>query len=220
MDFKMTREYLLSEGKCLKLDLPIPHQAILEEAKAIRDMFIPYRTGEYDHNGWHSVSLHGFSHDKPASYDAYGFTDGGEAAKQFIWTKAADRCPITVEWLKTMFPTKKFARVRFMLLEAGGYIAPHTDAPIPHIEPVNIALSNPDGCDWVWGDGDILKFQPGDICAMNIGLEHSVKNNSNEDRYHMIVHHHDSTDEWKKLLINAMEKHEVQGSFVSSSFLY
>ncbi len=216
----MTREYLISEGKVLKLDLEIPYEDILKEAKAIRHMFIPYRTGEYDHKGWHSVSLHGLSHDRPASYDAYGFTDGGEAAKHFIWTEAADLCPITVNWLKTVFPTNKFARVRFMLLEAGGYIAPHTDAQVPLLEAVNIALSNPEGCDWVWGDGDVFKFNPGDVCAMNIGLEHSVRNNSNEDRYHMIVHHHDCTDEWKKLLTDAMEKYDIQGSFMSSSFLY
>lgn len=216
----MAREYLLSQGKCLKLNLPIPYQEILAEARSIRDMFIKYRTGEYDHQGWHSVSLYGLSHDKPASYDAYGFDNGEEAAKNFIWTKAADRCPITINWLKTVFPTNRFARVRFMLLEAGGYIAPHIDAPIPHIEPVNIALSNPNGCDWVWGDGSILKFSPGDVYAMNVGFEHSVRNNSNEDRYHMIVHHHDSTDEWKKLLTDAMEKYDIQGTFMSSSFLY
>lgn len=216
----MTRDYLHSQDKCLKLDLPIPHKEILNEAISIRNLFTPYRTGEYDHKGWHSVSLYGLAHDKPASYDAYGFANGGEAAKHFVWTDAAERCPITVNWLNTVFPTKKFGRVRFMLLEAGGFIAPHTDAPIPHIEPVNIALSNPKECNWIWGDGSILEFQPGDIYAMNTGLEHSVKNNSDIDRYHIIVHHHDSTDEWKKLLINSMEKYEIQGSFVPSSFLY
>jgi len=38
---------------------------------------------------------------------------------------------------------------------------------------------------------------------MNISYEHSVYNNSTEDRYHLIVARHDSTDEWKALMETA-----------------
>ena len=216
------REYLITDAKCLKLDLDIPHAQILEEAKNLRSWFVKYRDSEteYQHQGWHSLSLYGLAHNLPGAYDAYGYSDGESAGKDYIWTKAAELCPITYKWLTEVFPSNRFGRVRFMLLEAGGHISPHTDAPISHIEPVNIALHNPKECVWHWSDNTTLDFKNGDVYAMNIGIEHSVVNNSQEDRYHLIIHHHDSTDEWKTLLTNAMEKYAVNGTFVYSSFLY
>ncbi len=216
------KEYLITESNCLKIDLPIPHEEILKEAQSLRQWFVKYRDNEieYKHQGWYSLSLYGLAHDKPASFESYGYASGQQAALDYKWTRAAEMCPVTVDWLLNVFPCNKFGRVRFMLLEAGGYIAPHIDAPVKHIEPVNIALHNPKECVWHWGDNTVLNFKNGDTYAMNIGIEHAVYNNSKEDRYHLIVHRHDNTDEWKKLLISSMEKYGIQGSFVPSSFLY
>jgi hypothetical protein len=154
------------------------------------------------------------------SWDAYGYSSANEAAKDFAWTEIAEQCPVTVNWLKTTFPSQKLGRVRFMLLEAGGYIAPHTDSPYSIPDPVNIALTNPVNCDWVWGDGTTLDFKPGSVYAMNISYEHSVKNNSTEDRYHLIVHHHDSTPEWKSMMRQALLRQNESGNFYYSTDLY
>ena len=216
-----SREYLFTKAKCLRLDLHVPFQAMAEEAKSLRSKFVLYRENDgYDHKGWWSLPIHGLGLDKPASWDAYGYANANEAARDLTWTEITDLCPVTVNWLKTVFPSKKFGRVRFMLLEPGGYISPHNDTTLSVTEAVNIALTNPTNCVWRWGDGTELDFAPGTAYAMNISYEHSVYNNSNEDRYHLIIHHHDSTPEWKSMMIKALEKNNESGDFYYSQDLY
>lgn len=216
-----SRAYMWTTARYLKLDLEVPHEAMAAEATALRDKFILYRDQDsYNHKGWYSLPLFGLSIDKPASWDAYGYANANEAAKDFDWTEVAEQCPVTVNWLRTQFPSNQFGRVRFMLLEAGGFISPHKDSIHSIPDPVNIALTNPEQCIWQWGDGQVLNFAPGDACAMNISYEHSVYNRSNEDRYHLIVHHHDSTDEWKNMMTTALEKQDEEGYFYYSTDLY
>lgn len=215
------REYLFTEAKCLKLDLKIPHAAMAEEAKSLKKDFIRYRqTDSYGHQGWYSLPIYGLGLDKPMSWDAYGYKNANEAAQHFQWTEICDRCPVTVNWLKTVFPSQKLGRVRFMLLKAGGFINRHRDSPYSIPDAVNIALTNHPNCVWWWGDGSRVDFEPGDAYAMNLSYEHSIDNRSTEDRYHLIVHHHDSTLEWKNMMIRAMEKQNVKGNFYYSTDLY
>jgi hypothetical protein len=214
------REYLESSDLSLKLDITVPYQDMLIEAKQLREFFIPYHQGnDYRHSGWHSLPLHGLGDDKTLAWRGYGYTDGFLAAKDMHWTSWADKCPVTVDWLKTVFPSQFYGRVRFMLLEAGGFIAPHHDGPDSYLEAVNVALNNPPNCVWRW-DNSILEFNPGDAIAVNISNTHEICNNSNEDRYHMIIHHYDSTTDWKELMIRSMEKENVQGNFLYRSELY
>jgi hypothetical protein len=216
-----SRAYLWTPAKCLKLDITVPHEEMAAEACALRDKFISYRNQDsYGHQGWYSLPIFGLSLDKPLSWDAYGYANANEAAKDFNWTEIAEQCPVTVNWLKTQFPSNRLGRVRFMLLEAGGFIAPHIDSPHSVPDPVNIALTNPKECIWQWGDGTTLDFAPGSAYAMNISYEHSIYNRSKEDRYHLIVHHHDSTEEWKQLMTTALEKQDEEGYFYYSTDLY
>ena len=106
-----------------------------------------------------------------------------------------------------------------MLLEPGGYIEPHTDTNHKVLGAVNFAISNPKECVWHWNEGT-LNFLPGDGYAVNISYTHSVRNNSNQDRYHLIVHHYDSTDEWKSIMNQAMEDQNAQGDFRFSTELF
>ena len=57
-------------------------------------------------------------------------------------------CPITTKFFKEVFPYKTYYRLRFMLLEPQGYITPHIDADINKLSPINIALNNPNGCNF------------------------------------------------------------------------
>jgi len=213
------RDYLVSDSKYLKLNLTIPHEEILNEAKQLRDRFVPYYSS-YSHSGWHSLPIVGIDSTKPGDWTKYGYASATEAAYEMSWTDIADLCPITKEWLTSVYPSNSYGRVRFMLLEAGGEIGYHSDTIHSVLSAVNIALNNPKGCKWHWRDGDSLEFNPGDIYSMNISYEHSIKNPTNEDRYHMIIHHYDSTDEYKQLLINSMEANNVKGNFHYSSKLF
>jgi hypothetical protein len=202
-----SRCYFETPAKTIKLNLPIPHEEMLLEAKNLRDKFIPYRID--DGWGWHSLPIVGIGDDSPWAWTAFPtYTSGRDAAPDYKWTSHSELCPITVNWLKTVFPSNCYGRVRFMLLEAGGYIGPHRDSEHSVVEPINIALNNPENCVWHWNDSnEELHFKPGDIRAMNIMYTHSVRNNSNEDRYHIILHHFDSTPEWMELMEQSLKEH-------------
>lgn len=211
------REYLFSNAKCLKLGIEFPYEEIFKEASALRDQFVEYRSS-YNTKGWYSLPIIGKSSKEPYAWDNY-YESPQDAVNDMQWTEIADLCPVTKNWLSAVYPSNSYARVRFMLLESGGYIEPHTDTKYPVLGAVNFAITNPKGCVWYWEDST-LEFLPGDAYAVNISHTHSVRNNSNEDRYHLIVHHYDSTNVWKQLMIKAMEEQNVQGNFCFSTELF
>lgn len=102
-----------------------------------------------------------------------------------------------------------------MLLRAGGRIAPHSDSSMKLIENINVALNNPKGCEWIWGDGEKLIMEPGGVYAMNLHYTHELVNNSNEDRMHMIIARHDGLNEWKALINEAAAKQGITGKYIS-----
>jgi quercetin dioxygenase-like cupin family protein len=211
------REYFFSDSKYLKLDLEVSHEEIHKEVKALHEKFIEYRGN--DSVGWYSLPIIGKSSTEANSWQSY-FESAAAAIPYMKLTDIAEQCPVTVNWLKNVYPSKMYARVRFMLLKAGGIIQFHKDTEHMILGATNIAITNPKGCAWHWRDGETLEFSPGDAYAMNIGYEHSIRNDSQEDRYHIIVHHYDSTIEWKKLITDAMEKHETKGYFLYSTELF
>jgi Aspartyl/Asparaginyl beta-hydroxylase len=214
------RYYLVSSAKFLKLDLSIPYSEILNEAKSLRNEFIEYRSSGEDFKGWHSLPIYGLDHTKPYSHEAYGFSNPIDAIKLMGWTEVSKKCPVTVNWLKNSFPSKILGRTRFMLLEPGGQIGWHTDTEFSILENVNISLSNHPDCKWYWKDGSSIDFTPGNAYAVNISYPHKVINNSNEDRYHIIIHHHDSTPEWFDMMNKALKESNEQGNFVFSKDAY
>jgi len=208
------REYFESDGKHLKLDIEVPYEKMLQEAFALIDDFTPHRGDDYGHNGWESLTIHGLGAYKHENFDAYGYKQGKDASSDYVWTEIADKCPITTKWLKEVFPCNKYGRVRFMLLRAGGKIEMHNDSSMKLIENINVALNNPDGCKWIWGDGEDLIMEPGGVYAMNLYYDHSVVNNSNEDRMHIIIARHDGLDAWKQLMDTAAKKQSITGEYI------
>ena len=77
-----------------------------------------------------------------------------------------------------------------------------------------VALNNPDGCKWIWGDGEELIMDPGGVYAMNLSYDHSVVNLSDEARMHMIIARHDAQDEWKRLMEESASRQGVSGEYV------
>jgi hypothetical protein len=209
------KEYFQSDGRYLKLNIDLPHEEMCAEAFALINKFTPHRSGEYAHSSWESLTIHGLGWDKHENYDAYGYKKGKDASKDMFWTEIADSCPITTKWLTEVFPCNKYGRVRFMLLRAGGHIAPHSDSSMKLIENINVALNNPIGCKWRWGDGEELIMKPGGVYAMNLHYTHEVINNSNEDRMHMIIARHDAQPEWKLLIEEAAARQGITGEYIA-----
>lgn len=169
----------------LRLPFGIPHEDMLSEAKKLRDFFVYHRAGG-QHQGWRSLCLHGISSVHTENHDRYGFPDRESAP--YAWTDISKFCPVSTEFFSNVFGYDWYERVRFMLLEPGGYILPHEDVDWKQLGPVNIALNNPDGCVFAMEDWGIVPFAGGTANMLAVGYRHAVYNNSQEDRYHIIVH--------------------------------
>lgn len=173
----------------LPLELPdAPYEDMLREALAVSYWFVPHR--ESCSLGWKSACLYGEEWDKTDHFSAYP-ENAGKQAHEIIykWTEVADRCPITTEYLKNEFPHTLNQRIRFMWLEPQGYILPHQDRTENYLSPINIALNNPYGCMFKMKDKGYVPFSNrGSACLVDIGNIHSVWNNSNTPRIHIISH--------------------------------
>jgi hypothetical protein len=192
----------------LKLDIKIPHEEMLSEAKALEDRYVGHRTAEgsgaYSHKGWKSLCIHGISATKTNHFLNYGYKSNSETP--YKWTEVSDLCPVTTDFFKNKFPYSKYFRLRFMLLEPGGYITPHKDTDTNRLSPINIALNHPEGCKMkMRGHKGYVPFTPGDAMLLDVGNEHAYINKSDEGRYHIIVHGLVSA-EYKKLVIQSYEK--------------
>ena len=162
-----------------------PYAAMLAEAKSLRSRFVEHRASE-QHQGWMSLCVHGISAEHTTFAEAYGLDP---AMVKYDWTDIQDHCPVTVKFFQDQFPYKSYQRVRYMLLQPGGYIAPHCDFPQNSvINAVNISLNHPKGCVLVTEHGTVPFKDSGSIFAFNNHYHHAVTNPSNQERYHIIAH--------------------------------
>lgn len=166
----------------LELSLAVPTEQILREFSEVSHMAVAHRSNDRYLNlsnvGWKSLTLYGVSHDITT-----------ESSDAHDWTSLADRCPMTVSWLKEHFNINdETGRIRFMILEPGGYILPHQDRDQQGLKEVNIAITNPEGCVFRFLDRGTIPFRPGTAFMIDTSKKHFVVNNSEETRLHIIVH--------------------------------
>ena len=183
----------------MKFPFDIPVAAMHAEAKALKESYVYHRAGG-NHKGWRSLCLHGLSSVHTESHDRYGFPTREEAP--YGWTDISKFCPVTTAFFKDSFGYDWYERVRFMLLEPGGYILPHEDVEHKQLTAINLALNNPEGCRFVMSGWGTVPFQAGTCNMLAIGYEHAVFNDSNEDRYHMIIHG-SRGPEWSQYIKNS-----------------
>lgn len=174
-----------SNAPSLKIDIEFPTEAAIAEVTALLEegVFVKHR-GE-EHPGWHSVCIHG---------QGAGYTDSPSeyphlSPDRFGWVpEIADKCPEIRKWLRNVWPGEQYHRVRFMLLEPGGYISPHQDYDVRQLAAFNVAITNPPGVHFAMEEAGCIPWEPGDVRAIDIGRQHSVYNESDQPRIHMIVH--------------------------------
>ena len=192
----------------LQLDITFPFEKMYEEAVALKDEFVKHRdqdgVGGYRHKGWRSLCIHGIDAYKTNHYEQYGYKSNNETP--YKWTEISDRCPVTTNFFKNDFPFSRYFRLRFMLLEPGGYITPHVDTFDSKLSPINMALNHPKGSLMkMSGHKGYVPFKPGVAMLLDVGNEHAYINNSDEDRYHIIVHGA-KTKDYEKLVETSYEK--------------
>ena len=183
---KNPRQWATWESKYpwLKLMIDAPFKDMLEEAKNIKHLFVEHRT-DYS-QGWKSVCLHGIDDHVTSIPEDHGFSRDTKRD----WTNASAECPITTNYFKNEYPVSVYDRIRFMLIEPGGYIKVHVDGSREDnpSRAVNMSLNNPDQCFLITENGIVPYDKDGSVFYFNTAYEHGVINNSNEDRYHIIVH--------------------------------
>lgn len=166
-----------------------PWKEMHKEAEALIDKFHSHREDSTG-SGWKSLTLHGLNEDTQ-SLEQYG-KDRNETLSQLDWTWVADECPVTKKFLTDVWPAEYLNRVRFMLLEPGGYILPHQDRPSDQkrLSVCNISLNMPEGCEMVLKDHGTVPFKDeGSAFLMDISNKHAVINRSDKPRIHMIIHY-------------------------------
>ena len=185
----------------LPLNINIPYQEILEEATDINHLLVPHRDkdrqGGYRHKGWKSLCIHGISAEKTNHFTEYGYKSNDETP--YVWTETAKLCPVTTNFFKERYPISNYFRVRFMLLEPGGFISPHVDTEKSSLSPVNIALNHPKGCVFKMEKPGVVPMKPGIVMLLDVSNKHAYINKSEEDRIHIIVHGK-PTKEYKELV--------------------
>ena len=200
----------------LPLDIEIPYREILEEANNIKHLFVyhtdqrtavgaPRSKANWRYNtvggtrskGWKGVCIHGISAEKTNHFTQYGYKSEDETP--YNWTEITKFCPITTKFFKEQYPCSDYFRVRFMLLEPGGYISPHVDSEKIALSPVNIALNHPKNCLFKMEKHGIVSMTPGRVMLLDVSNKHAYINKSKEDRIHIIVHGKPSK-EFKKIV--------------------
>ena len=100
------------------LDVPeFDWNACYNEAMSVYDEAIQHRSNDYDendpddygHRGWRSLTLHGLGKHVSQHWDSKDVREAGyvyeneqEARKAYHWTEIADKCPKTVEMIKSI----------------------------------------------------------------------------------------------------------------------
>lgn len=134
--------------------------------------------------GWHSIPLH--------SVDGNEGNEGNILRNidyvNFKSTPTLHKCKYFQEILDDL--DTDIYLVRLMKLDANGYIAPHSDAPqfqnILEIIRCCIPIITNDKVDF-YIDGDKYNLKENILWYTDVTKEHWVRNNSSEDRIHLVI---------------------------------
>ena len=166
----------------LELDIKVPTQEILNEFQQVKDQIVKHRSKDsllnQTHKGWNSLTIHGISPSITTEQEGH-----------HAWTSVADQCPNTKQWIEQNFIINQHTRrIRFMLLEPGGYIMPHKDRDIHKLKEINVAITNPKGCVFRMLERGDIPFEPGKAFILDIANRHMIHNDSDQPRLHIILH--------------------------------
>jgi hypothetical protein len=184
----------------LRLNIDVPYREILKEIGNIQSLLVAHRDSYGEHQGWKSFCIHGKSFD--ATREEHYYNDD----RPYIWTpEARQYMPQTINYFCTKWPQTTFARLRVMLLEPGGYISTHSDSDQSTLTAINIAITQPVDCNFVMEKHGPVPFDVGSAFWLDISNKHTVFNNSNQPRWHLIVHQSSDSIDFQKLVVNSYQ---------------
>ena len=182
----------------LKLLIELPTTTILNEIQQIKHLMTSHRDEYAEHSGWESFCIHGKSFN--ATKEDSHYNDN----RLHQWTNEANiYMPRTVEYFKNVWPGFEYKRVRVMRLKPNGHISIHQDYSEKKLTAINIAITQPNDCLFVMEKKGTVPFRPGDAFWLDISNKHTVFNNSDQDRWHIIVHQNTSSPKFQDLVVNS-----------------
>jgi hypothetical protein len=187
-------DWLLNKSDFGWLELDIQFDLDEWKKETAAAQFVDHRGSE--HPGWNSSCIHGIDVDKTGAWTNYGYTREEDVPYQ--WTSISQHTP-SIKRFWEQFPYERYRRIRFMELEPGGKISPHSDAPgrlpgeqdLDMLEfgvPINVAIMHPNDCHMTLEGHGTVPFQEGKAFIINIRNVHSFVNNSSSNRIHLIAH--------------------------------
>lgn len=196
----------------IELDINIDINKWQEEAQHATDYYQEYR--DDDSKGWSSCCLHGLATDAPYTADNYGYN---ELTAPYKYTELSTKCPTITKFWKSIFPHNAYTRIRFMKLNAGGYISVHNDGsakrPIAGILPINIAIIHPEDNEMVIEGKGVVPWKEGKVMLINISKNHAVFNMSKFTRVHMIANLVvENNTEFYNLIVRSYNKQYVNNN--------
>lgn len=170
----------------IEVPIEVPHADIFAEANHLLYTSC-YTLHRPNSSGWLSLAIHGMSSVHTNVPEDYGLPDEAEYTMS-DWTDISKFCPKTKQWLMDEVRYTPFSRVRFMALLPGGWLGAHRDRErTTGVGATNVAINNPDGCEFLFGGFGRVPWEPGKMMKVNTGYEHAVWNRSEEPRIHMIL---------------------------------
>lgn len=187
-------DWLLNKSDFGWLELDIQFDLDEWKKETAAAQFVDHRGSE--HPGWNSSCIHGIDVDKTGAWTNYGYEREEDVPYQ--WTSISQHTP-SIKRFWEQFPYERYRRIRFMELEPGGKISPHSDAPgrlpgeqdLDMLEfgvPINVAIMHPEDCHMTLEGHGTVPFQEGKAFIINIRNVHSFVNNSSSNRIHLIAH--------------------------------
>jgi hypothetical protein len=160
------------------------NELFLNEIKNVRHLFTN-RHGNPNAT-WLSFTIHG------GSYDQHQVSNK-QPQSSFDWTpEACHLIPNITDYFKNLNMHDRYGLICIKLLRPGGFINLHIDKGFNQL-PVNIAINNPSECimhmwDTNFSYSGVVDFESTGAVELNVNKYHYVTNDSDTDRYHIIVH--------------------------------
>lgn len=187
-------QYHLQWKPWLTLPRTFQSQRALQEAIDLLSQFVSHRPESQGGTGqWKGLALRSKGGQLHHTYGSENYE-----GLNYEFTEVWEKCVATREVLELFTDPQQCERIRFMLLEPGAEILVHNDAPEKFFSPaINIALNMPDGCKF-WVDlnpdgsknsySQAMPIEGGTAFLFNSANFHSVKNESDQPRIHIIAH--------------------------------
>ena len=114
------------------------------------------------------------------------FAEGGFKGKLVAFPDY-DNFPTFMKWFDKHKDTYGWNYPEIRLLKSGYEITPHVHDKKNPKYTYNMSVNHPEGCRFGVKPKGQIPYQPGDVYRINTYNEHCVLNNSDTDRYHVLL---------------------------------